>query len=93
LGKGEDRPINTEEDRLAVLAALESVSLVVLFNEDTAREVALAARPDIYVKGGDYVVENTPEGQAVLAYGGRVYAIPFQFQRSTSALLKKVRQS
>jgi rfaE bifunctional protein nucleotidyltransferase chain/domain len=93
LGKGEDRPINTEEDRLAVLAALESVSLVVLFHEDTAREVALAARPDIYVKGGDYVVENTPEGQAVLAYGGRVHAIPFQFQRSTSALLKKVRQS
>jgi rfaE bifunctional protein nucleotidyltransferase chain/domain len=93
LGKGDDRPINNEEDRLAVLAGLESVSLVVLFNEDSAREVAQEVRPDIYVKGGDYVVENTPEGQAVLAYGGQVRAIPFQFQRSTTALLNKVRQT
>jgi rfaE bifunctional protein nucleotidyltransferase chain/domain len=92
LGKGEDRPINNEQDRLAVLAALESVSLVVLFNEDSAREAVQQVRPDIYVKGGDYVVENTPEGQAVLAYGGQVYAIPFQFQRSTTALLNKVRK-
>jgi rfaE bifunctional protein nucleotidyltransferase chain/domain len=93
LGKGEDRPINNEQDRLAVLAALESVSLVVLFNEDSAREAVQQVRPDIYVKGGDYVVENTPEGQAVLAYGGQVYAIPFQFQRSTTALLNKVRKT
>ncbi|MFN7478370.1 MAG: adenylyltransferase/cytidyltransferase family protein, partial [Burkholderiales bacterium] len=57
LGKGEDRPINNEQDRLAVLAALESVSLVVLFNEDSAREAVQQVRPDIYVKGGDYVVE------------------------------------
>ncbi len=92
LGKGEDRPINNEQDRLAVLAALESVSLVVLFNEDSAREAVQQVRPDIYVKGGDYVVENTPEGQAVLAYGGQVYAIPFQFQCSTTALLNKVRK-
>jgi rfaE bifunctional protein nucleotidyltransferase chain/domain len=92
LGKGEDRPINNEQDRLAVLAALESVSLVVLFNEDSAREAVQQVRPDIYVKGGDYVVENTPEGQAVLAYGGQVRAIPFQFQRSTTALLNKVRK-
>ncbi len=93
LGKGDDRPINTEQDRLAVLAALESVSLVVLFNEDTARDVVVEAHPDIYVKGGDYVVENTPEGQAVLSYSGQVCAIPFEFQRSTTALLNKVRQS
>ncbi|MCA3148780.1 MAG: adenylyltransferase/cytidyltransferase family protein [Burkholderiales bacterium] len=92
LGKGEDRPINNEQDRLAVLAALESVSLVVLFNEDSAREAVQQVRPDIYVKGGDYVVENTPEGQAVLAYGGQVRATPFQFQRSTTALLNKVRK-
>jgi len=92
LGKGEDRPINNEQDRLAVLAALESVSLVVLFNEDSAREAVQQVRPDIYVKGGDYVVENTPEGQAVLAYAGQVRAIPFQFQRSTTALLNKVRK-
>jgi rfaE bifunctional protein nucleotidyltransferase chain/domain len=92
LGKGEDRPINNEQDRLAVLAALESVSLVVLFDEDSAHEVVQQVRPDIYVKGGDYVIEDTPEGRAVLAYGGQVNAIPFEFERSTSALLRKVRQ-
>lgn len=92
LAKGDDRPLNTCADRMAVLAALESVSLVVEFHEDTAYTAVWEARPDIYVKGGDYVVENIPEGQAVLAYGGRVAAIPFEFQRSTTALLKKIRQ-
>lgn len=93
LAKGHDRPINPEQDRLAVLAALESVSLVVLFNEPTAREIVLEVRPDIYVKGGDYAIETTPEGLAVLDYGGQVRAIPFVFDRSTTALLNKVRQT
>jgi rfaE bifunctional protein nucleotidyltransferase chain/domain len=93
LGKGDDRPINLCADRMAVLAALEAVSLVVEFDEDTALEAVLAARPGIYVKGGDYDMAAIPEGQAVLAYGGQVAAITFEHDRSTSKLLAKVRRS
>ena len=91
LGKGDDRPLNTCADRLAVLAALESVSLVVDFDEDTALEVVLQARPEIYAKGGDYDMTAIPEGQAVLAYGGRAVAIDFQHDRSTTKLLTRIR--
>lgn len=93
LGKGDDRPVNTGADRMAVLAALESVSLVVEFDEDTALEAVQLAHPDIYVKGGDYDMAAIPEGQAVLAYGGKVAAIEFVHDRSTSKLLAKVRLS
>lgn len=93
LGKGDDRPINTCEDRMALLAALEAVSLVVPFDEDTALEVVQEARPDVYVKGGDYDMQSIPEGKAVLAYGGRAIAIDFEHDRSTTKLLNKVRQS
>ncbi len=91
LGKGADRPINSCEDRLAVLAALESVSLVVAFDEDTALQVVQLAKPQIYVKGGDYDMMQIPEGQAVLAYGGKAIAIAFEYDRSTSKLLARVR--
>lgn len=93
LGKGEDRPINDCEDRMAVLAALESVALVASFDDDTALESVLLARPDIYVKGGDYDMQSIPEGQAVLAYGGQAIAIDFRHDRSTTRLLDKVRGS
>ncbi|CDG85140.1 adenylyltransferase/cytidyltransferase family protein [Janthinobacterium agaricidamnosum] len=93
LGKGDDRPLNTCDDRLAVLAALESVSLVVPFSEDSALEVVLETRPDIYAKGGDYEMTAIPEGKAVLAYGGRAVAVDFEHDRSTTKLLTKVRQS
>jgi rfaE bifunctional protein nucleotidyltransferase chain/domain len=93
LGKGDDRPINDCEDRMAVLAALESVALVASFDEDTALESVLLARPDIYVKGGDYDMGSIPEGQAVLAYGGQAIAIDFRHDRSTTRLLDKVRRS
>ncbi len=93
LGKGDDRPVNICEDRMAILAALESVDLVVAFDEQTALEVVQEARPDIYVKGGDYDMRAIPEGQAVLAYGGRAIAIDFEFDRSTTKLLSKVRQA
>ncbi|KAF3997334.1 D-glycero-beta-D-manno-heptose 1-phosphate adenylyltransferase [Glaciimonas immobilis] len=93
LGKGDDRPINTCADRMAVLAALEAVSLVVAFDEDTALEVVQEGQPGIYVKGGDYQMDAIPEGRAVLAYGGKVIAIPFAHDRSTSKLLSKVRQA
>ena len=91
LGKGDDRPINTCEDRMAVVAALESVSLVIAFDEDTALEVVQLGRPDIYAKGGDYQMDGIPEGRAVLAYGGKVEAIAFRHDRSTTKLLSKVR--
>ncbi|MDB5961911.1 MAG: rfaE2 [Massilia sp.] len=91
LGKGDDRPLNKMDDRLAVLAALESVSLVVDFDEDTALEVVLEARPEIYAKGGDYDMAAIPEGRAVIAYGGQAVAIDFKHDRSTTKLLSKVR--
>lgn len=93
LGKGDDRPINTCDDRMAILAALEAVSMVVPFDEDTALEVVQQARPDIYVKGGDYDMSAIPEGRAVAAYGGRAVAIDFEHDRSTTRLLSKVRNS
>ena len=91
LGKGDDRPLNSCEDRMAVLAALESVSLVVAFSEDSALEVVRETRPEIYAKGGDYDMSAIPEGQAVQAYGGQAVAIDFAHDRSTSKLLSKVR--
>ncbi|MBY0558206.1 MAG: D-glycero-beta-D-manno-heptose 1-phosphate adenylyltransferase [Burkholderiaceae bacterium] len=91
LGKGDDRPLNTCEDRMAVLAALQAVDLVVDFDEDTALEAVLAARPEIYAKGGDYRMDEIPEGLAVLAYGGEAVAINFEHDRSTTKLLTKVR--
>lgn len=92
LGKGDDRPLNQCEDRMALLAALESVSLAVPFDDDTALETVVLARPDIYVKGGDYDMAAIPEGQAVLAYGGQAVAIEFRHDRSTTKLLEKVRR-
>lgn len=91
LGKGDDRPLNTCADRMAVIAALESVALVVEFDENTALEVVQEARPGIYAKGGDYDMTAIPEGQAVLAYGGQAIAIDFAHDRSTTKLLTKVR--
>lgn len=91
LGKGDDRPLNNCGDRMAVLAALESVSLVVDFDEDTALEVVQEARPDIYAKGGDYIMSEIPEGKAVIGYGGTAVAIDFEHDRSTTKLLARVR--
>ncbi len=90
-GKGEDRPINTCQDRMAVVAALESVSLVVSFEEDTPLNLILASHPDILVKGGDWQPENIVGGAEVKGWGGTVHSIPFLHERSTSALLKKIR--
>lgn len=91
LGKDGDRPINPLDDRAAVLAALESVDLVVPFDADTPRELIVACAPDILVKGGDYTAETTAGAAEVIARGGRFVAIPFAFDRSTTALLKKLR--
>jgi rfaE bifunctional protein nucleotidyltransferase chain/domain len=90
-GKGDDRPINSEQDRMMVLAALESVSLVVKFDEDTPLNLILACRPDVLVKGGDWQIEKIVGAKEVQGWGGEVHSIPFLHDRSTSALLKKIR--
>jgi len=71
LGKGDDRPVNTEADRAAVLAALESVSLVTVFDEAVPLPVVEIVRPDIYVKGGDYDMAAVPEAQLARTWGAR----------------------
>ncbi len=90
-GKGDDRPINRLEDRMALLAALESVSLVVCFDEDTPLDLILAIRPEVLVKGGDWAIENMVGAPEVMGWGGSVHSIPFQHQTSTTALLGKIR--
>ncbi|MDR3396104.1 MAG: D-glycero-beta-D-manno-heptose 1-phosphate adenylyltransferase [Pandoraea sp.] len=91
LGKGDDRPINNENDRAALLAALQSVDYVVTFGETTPEALIAAVRPDILVKGGDYDMDTLPESALVRGWGGTAVAIPFEHQRSTTSLLKKVR--
>ena len=92
LGKGGDRPVNPLADRMAVLAALESVSLVTWFDEDTPLRLILALRPDVLVKGGDWKVEDIVGGREVRAWGGAVHSIPFEHERSTTALLERIRR-
>ncbi len=92
LAKGPERPLNSEADRMAVLAALEAVSLVTLFEEDTPLQLILTLRPHILVKGGDWPVDQIVGHQEVLAWGGSVHAIPFLHQRSTTALVQRIRQ-
>ncbi len=92
LGKGDDRPVNTLEDRAALLAALECVDLVTWFDEDTPISRILACQPDVLVKGGDWPVDKIVGAPEVQARGGRVVSIPFIHQRSTTALLEKIRR-
>ncbi len=93
LGKGDDRPINSEQDRMAVLAALECVSLVVCFAEDTPLNAILASHPDVLVKGGDWTPDKIVGAAEVKAWCGSVHSIPFRFERSTTAILAKVRSA
>jgi rfaE bifunctional protein nucleotidyltransferase chain/domain len=91
-GKGEDRPINPLEDRMHVLAALACVTLVVPFDEDTPLALIEAVRPDHLVKGGDWPPERIVGADFVRRYGGAVHSIPFRFQRSTTALIERIRR-
>jgi rfaE bifunctional protein nucleotidyltransferase chain/domain len=91
LGKGDDRPINREDDRAAVLAALESVTLVTLFDERVPIPALQSVRPEIYVKGGDYDMALVPEAQLARTWGATTTAIPFMFDRSTTGLLRRLR--
>ncbi|MBU3592787.1 D-glycero-beta-D-manno-heptose 1-phosphate adenylyltransferase [Polynucleobacter sp. 71A-WALBACH] len=91
LGKGDDRPINSEADRQALLAALESVDLAVLFTDQTPVNLISKIHPDIYVKGGDYEIDSLEETRLVKTWGGTAVAIPFLYERSTTTLLSKIR--
>lgn len=91
LGKGPDRPLNNELDRAALMAALESVSLVTWFDEDTPLALITELQPDVLVKGGDYDMRTLAETAVVEGYGGRALAIPFVEGYSTTALVQKIR--
>lgn len=91
LGKGPDRPLNAQDDRAAVIAALESVSLVTFFDEDTPVQLLEELRPQVYVKGGDYDMAALEETRRVQSWGGRALAIPFVEGYSTTALVTRAR--
>ena len=91
LGKGPQRPLNDELDRACVLAALESVSLVTLFDESTPLALLREVRPELYVKGGDYDIESLEETRLVRSWGGEARALPFVAGYSTSALVARIR--
>jgi rfaE bifunctional protein nucleotidyltransferase chain/domain len=93
LGKGPERPLNNEEDRAVMMAALASVSLVTWFDEDTPLALITELRPDLLVKGGDYDMDRLAETAVVKSYGGRALAIAFVDGYSTTALVQKIRQS
>ena len=92
LGKGDDRPVNALADRLAVMAALDCVALVTWFDEDTPLQRILDCRPDVLVKGGDWPVDRIVGARQVQDWGGTVHSIPFLHQKSTTALLEKIRR-
>jgi rfaE bifunctional protein nucleotidyltransferase chain/domain len=91
LNKGNDRPVNPLADRMALLAALQSVDLVIPFDAETPLELIRLLKPDILVKGGDWPVEDIVGAAEVIQGGGKVLSIPFRYQRSTSDLIKKIR--
>jgi rfaE bifunctional protein nucleotidyltransferase chain/domain len=92
-GKGDERPVNTLADRLAVIAALGCVALVTWFDEDTPLRRIFECRPEILVKGGDWPPERIVGSREVTGWGGTVHSIPFIHQRSTTALLDRVRRA
>ena len=92
LGKGPGRPLNAEADRAAVLAALESVSLVTLFDEATPVALLQQVRPQLYVKGGDYDIETLAETAWVRSWGGDACALGFVDGYSTTALVARIRR-
>jgi rfaE bifunctional protein nucleotidyltransferase chain/domain len=91
LGKGSDRPLNDEQDRAAVIAALVSVSLVTWFDEDTPLQLIAELRPAVLVKGGDYDMSKLAETALVESWGGQALAIPFVEGYSTTELVRRIR--
>ena len=91
LSKGKERPFNPLADRTAVLAALEAVDLVVTFDEDTPLDLIRQIRPDHLVKGGDWALDSIVGADQVRSWGGKVHSMPFEYQRSTTDLVKRIR--
>lgn len=88
--KGKSRPITCERDRMALVAALEAVDHVVLFDEDTPTELIRTLRPHIHVKGGDYADEAIPEAETVREIGGRLVILPLAGSISTSSMIDRI---
>ena len=93
LGKGAERPINPLENRAAVIAALQDVSAVTWFDEDTPLALIRLLRPDVLVKGGDWKPEAMVGAADVLSWGGTVHSIPFLHQTSTTATIEAIRKN
>ena len=93
LGKEGERPFNPLADRLALVAALGMVDAVTWFDEDTPAALIRACRPEVLVKGGDWQPERIVGAAEVQARGGRVVSIPFEHERSTTALMRRIRGS
>lgn len=93
LEKGRDRPVNSLDDRMAVLAALGCVSLVTPFDDDTPLALIKLVRPEHLVKGGDWEPDKIVGADFVKSHGGNVHSIPFRFNRSTTELLRRIRSS
>ncbi len=91
--KGESRPINNEINRAEVLLGLKAVDYVSIFDEDTAEGIISEIKPDIYVKGGDYDLNNLPEAKIVQSYGGHVEFIKFVEGLSTTNIVQKILKS
>ncbi len=92
LGKGPDRPLNSELDRAYVLAGLASVDMVTFFDTRTPVELIQTIKPDVYVKGGDYDMETLEETRVVRSWGGQAVGIPFVDGFSTTALVQRIRK-
>jgi len=90
-GKGDDRPVNSLEDRMSVLASLACVDSVVCFEEDTPFNLINTILPQHLVKGGDWAIEDIVGGDVVIANGGQVHSVDFTFDRSTTSLIEKIR--
>ncbi len=88
--KGPDRPINTLEDRVEVLAALSCVDHLIPFDDDTPERLIAALRPDVFVKGGDYTIDRLPEAPLVQELGGIVRILPFVADRSTTRIIERI---
>ncbi|WP_094603889.1 Bifunctional protein HldE [Sporomusa silvacetica DSM 10669] len=88
--KGPNRPVNCQEDRAEVLAGLAAVDYVVVFDETTAENLVAVVQPDVYAKGGDYIIEKLPEGKIVTAHGGRIVLVPEVPGRSSSNIIAKI---
>ncbi len=91
--KGADRPINTQDDRAEVLSAMAAVDYVVIFEDRTAEGLVAEIQPDIYVKGGDYRLEELPEAKIVASYGGRTVLVPEVPGRSSSNIIGKIKET